>query len=65
MTHARLALFDPALVRPALIDSLRKLDPRVISFLLQTGDLQTKALNHRRYSRGRATTSGVLAMCWY
>jgi len=40
----------------------RKLEPRVISFLLRTGDLQTKALNHRRYSRGRATTSGVLAM---
>jgi potassium-transporting ATPase ATP-binding subunit len=29
MTHARLPLFDPTLVRPALIDSLRKLDPRV------------------------------------
>src|SRR6267154_1652503 len=29
MTHARLALFDPKLVRPALVDSLRKLDPRV------------------------------------
>jgi hypothetical protein len=43
----------------------RKLEPRVISFLLRTGDLQTKALNHRRYSRGRATTSGLLAMCWY
>jgi K+-transporting ATPase ATPase B chain len=29
MSHARLPLFDPALVRPALVDSLRKLDPRV------------------------------------
>jgi K+-transporting ATPase ATPase B chain len=29
MTHARTPLFDPKLVRPALIESLRKLDPRV------------------------------------
>jgi K+-transporting ATPase ATPase B chain len=29
MTHVRLPLFDPTLVRPALIESFRKLDPRV------------------------------------
>jgi hypothetical protein len=31
--------------------------PQAVSFLLQTGEPQTKALNHRRYSRARATTS--------
>jgi hypothetical protein len=28
-----------------------------VSFLFQTGEPQTKALNHHRYSRGPATTS--------
>jgi hypothetical protein len=28
----------------------------LVNFLLQIGELQTKALNHRHYSRGRATT---------
>jgi hypothetical protein len=36
-----------------------------VSFLLQNAELQTKDRNYRRYSRGRATTFAVLAMCWY
>ena len=49
MTHARLPLFDPALVRPALIDSLRKLDPRVqwrnpVMFVCYVGSALTLAL---------------------
>jgi hypothetical protein len=30
--------------------------PHVVSFLLRTGERQTKVRNRRRYSRGRATT---------
>jgi len=29
MTRATLPLFDPALLRPALVEALKKLDPRV------------------------------------
>jgi hypothetical protein len=38
---------------------------KAVSFLLQTAELQTRDRKYRRYSRGRATTSAVLAMCWY
>ena len=49
MTHARLPLFDPKLVRPALVDSVRKLDPRVqwrnpVMFVCYIGSILTLML---------------------
>ncbi|HTY99791.1 MAG TPA: potassium-transporting ATPase subunit KdpB, partial [Rhodocyclaceae bacterium] len=49
MTHRKLAMFDPALVKPAIVDSFRKLDPRVqwrnpVMFVVFVGSLLTTAL---------------------
>jgi potassium-transporting ATPase ATP-binding subunit len=49
MTRRRLALFDRALLMPALIDSLRKLDPRVqwrnpVMFVVYIGSILTTGL---------------------
>ena len=49
MSRATLNLFDPALVRPALVDALRKLDPRVqwrnpVMFVVYVGSAFTTAL---------------------
>jgi len=49
MSVTKLSMFDPALVRPALIDALRKLDPRVqvrnpVMFVVYVGSLLTTAL---------------------
>jgi K+-transporting ATPase ATPase B chain len=49
MTRKTLTLFDPALVRPALIDALRKLDPRTqwrnpVMFVVYLGSAFTTAL---------------------
>jgi hypothetical protein len=41
----------------AVVFRLSQPQLQAVSFLLQTGEPQTKALNHRRYSRARATTS--------
>jgi len=40
----------------ALYLPLGAAQPWIVNFLLQTGEPQTKALNYRHYSRGRATT---------
>ena len=49
MTRKTLTLFDPALVRPALLDAVRKLDPRVqwrnpVMFVVYVGSAFTLAL---------------------
>ncbi len=49
MTRKTLTLFDPALMRPALVDALRKLDPRVqwrnpVMFVVYVGSAFTTAL---------------------
>ncbi|MEA3219524.1 potassium-transporting ATPase subunit KdpB [Immundisolibacter sp.] len=49
MTTKSLSLFDPVLLRPALVDALRKLDPRVqwrnpVMFVVYVGSLFTTAL---------------------
>ena len=68
MTHARLALFDPALVRPALIDSLRKLDPRVqwrnpVMFVCYVGSALTLLLWLQSVlGHGEASAGFILAI---
>ena len=49
MTRKTFTLFDPALVRPALVDSFRKLDPRIqwrnpVMFVVYVGSLLTTGL---------------------
>jgi K+-transporting ATPase ATPase B chain len=49
MTRRTFTLFDPALVKPAVVDSFRKLDPRVqwrnpVMFVVYVGSLLTTAL---------------------
>jgi K+-transporting ATPase ATPase B chain len=49
MTAKKLSMFDPALVKPALVDALRKLDPRIqlknpVMFVVYCGSLFTTAL---------------------
>jgi potassium-transporting ATPase ATP-binding subunit len=68
MTHARLPLFDPALVRPALIDSLRKLDPRVqwrnpVMFVCYVGSALTLLLwLQALLGQGEAPAGFILAI---
>ena len=68
MTHARLALFDPALVRPALIDALRKLDPRVqwrnpVMFVCYVGSALTLLLWLQAVlGHGEASAGFILAI---
>ena len=49
MTHKKLAMFDPALIKPAIADSFRKLDPRVqwrnpVMFVVFVGSILTTLL---------------------
>ena len=49
MTTKTLSLFDPSLVTPALVDALRKLDPRIqlrnpVMFVVYVGSIFTTAL---------------------
>src|ERR1700739_3716071 len=68
MTHARLPLFDPKLVRPALLDSLRKLDPRVqwrnpVMFVCYVGSVLTLALwLQALLGKGEAPAGFILAI---
>ena len=68
MSHARLPLFDPALVRPALVDSLRKLDPRVqwrnpVMFVCYVGSALTLLLWLQAVlGRGEAPAHFILAI---
>ncbi|HEY3431705.1 MAG TPA: potassium-transporting ATPase subunit KdpB [Rhodocyclaceae bacterium] len=49
MTHKKLAMFDPTLVKPAIVDSFRKLSPAVqwrnpVMFVVYVGSILTTAL---------------------
>src|SRR6478752_2873011 len=49
MTHKTFSLFDPALAKPALVESFRKLSPRVqwrnpVMFVVYVGSIITTAL---------------------
>ncbi|HNC50780.1 MAG TPA: potassium-transporting ATPase subunit KdpB [Accumulibacter sp.] len=49
MSHKKLAMFDPVLLKPATLDAFRKLDPRVqwrnpVMFVVYVGSLLTTAL---------------------
>ncbi len=67
MTRQTLTLFDPALIRPALIDALRKLDPRVqwrnpVMFVVYVGSAFTTAL---AAARPDTFTIGVTVWLWF
>ena len=58
------ALFDPAIVRGALIDSLRKLDPRhqarnPVMFVVMVGSVLTTALGYSGAIRQRGSAGCV------
>jgi potassium-transporting ATPase ATP-binding subunit len=66
MTRKALTLFDPSLARPALIDALRKLDPRVqwrnpVMFVVWVGSAFTTAL---AAAQPGAFTIGVALWLW-
>jgi K+-transporting ATPase ATPase B chain len=67
MTRKTLTLFDPALVKPALMDSVRKLDPRVqlrnpVMFVVYVGSAFTTALAAAEPGR---FTIGVAVWLWF
>lgn len=68
MTHASLPLFDPVLVRPAILEAFRKLDPRVqwrnpVMFVVYVGSLFTTALWLQALSgHGEASAGFVFAI---
>lgn len=67
MTRPTLTLFEPALVRPALADALRKLDPRVqwrnpVMFVVYVGSAFTTAL---AAAQPDVFTIGVTIWLWF
>ncbi|MCA6215474.1 potassium-transporting ATPase subunit KdpB [Ideonella sp. B7] len=67
MSRTTLTLFDPALVRPALVDAVKKLDPRVqwrnpVMFVVYVGSAFTTALAAAQPSR---FTLGVAVWLWF
>jgi len=71
MSRKTLALFDPALMRPALVDSFTKLDPRVqfrnpVMFVVYIGSALTTALAFARHdARPDAFTVGIAVWLWF
>ena len=68
MSHKTLAMFDPALVRPAIIDSFKKLSPAVqwrnpVMFVVFVGSLMTTALWFQAlFGNGEAPATFILAI---
>ncbi|NIM42211.1 MAG: potassium-transporting ATPase subunit KdpB [Hydrogenophaga sp.] len=67
MTRQSLSLFDPALVRPALVGALRKLDPRAqirnpVMFVVYVGSAFTTAL---WFARPDGFTLAVALWLWF
>src|SRR5512135_3228377 len=67
MTRKVLTLFDPALMQPALVESIRKLDPRVqwrnpVMFVVYVGSAFTTALATAQPS---VFTAGVAIWLWF
>ena len=67
MSRQTLPLFDPALVRPALLDAFRKLDPRVqrrnpVMFVVYMGSAFTTALT---LAKPEGFTIAVALWLWF
>ena len=68
MKHPTYTLFDPQLAKPAAVDALRKLSPRVqwrnpVMFVVYVGALLTTALwAHALVGRGEAPPAFILAI---
>jgi K+-transporting ATPase ATPase B chain len=67
VTRAALTLFDPVLVKPALVDALRKLDPRVqwrnpVMFVVYVGSAFTTAL---ALAQPTFFTAAVAVWLWF
>ena len=67
MTRKTLTLFDPALVRPALLEAFKKLDPRVqwrnpVMFVVYVGSVFTTAL---AASKPEGFTAAVALWLWF
>ncbi|WP_371366801.1 potassium-transporting ATPase subunit KdpB [Pseudomonas sp. QL9] len=68
MSRKTFTLFDPTLARPALVDALRKLDPRVqwhnpVMFMVYIGALLTTALwLQALIGQGEASSAFILAI---
>ena len=65
-SRAALTLFDPALLRPALLDAFKKLDPRVqwrnpVMFVVFVGSLFTTAM---ALAQPATFTAGVALWLW-
>ena len=66
------SMFAPELVRPAIADALRKLDPRIqfknpVMFVTEVGALLTTVLGVRQLSAGEPVgfTLAVSAWLWF
>lgn len=68
MSHKKLAMFDPALVKPAIVDSFRKLNPAVqwrnpVMFVVYVGSILTTALwGQALAGKGEAPSGFILAV---
>jgi K+-transporting ATPase ATPase B chain len=68
MTHKKLAMFDPALIKPAIIDSFRKLNPVVqwrnpVMFVVFVGSILTTVLWLQALTgKGEAPAGFILAI---
>ncbi|MFA6310012.1 MAG: potassium-transporting ATPase subunit KdpB [Sterolibacterium sp.] len=68
MTHKTLAMFDPVLVKPAIVDSFRKLNPATqwrnpVMFVVYIGSILTTALWVQALAgQGEASTGFILAV---
>ncbi len=68
MTHKKLAMFDPTLVKPAIFDAFRKLNPVVqwrnpVMFVVYVGSLLTTLLWLQALTgKGEAPSGFILAI---
>ncbi len=68
MTHKTLAMFDPVLVKPAIVDSFRKLNPTVqwrnpVMFVVYVGSILTTVLwGQALAGQGEASAGFILAI---
>jgi len=68
MTHKTLAMFDPVLVKPAIVDSFRKLNPAIqwrnpVMFVVYIGSILTTLLWIQALAgQGEASTRFILAV---
>jgi K+-transporting ATPase ATPase B chain len=69
MTHKTLAMFDPVLMKPAIIDSFRKLNPAVqwrnpVMFVVYIGSIFSTLLwGQALVGYGEGSTGFILAVC--